>query len=100
MERMIVTVAQAANLSCPMARPGLGRCAGAGCMAWKFERPLEVRVVTADEFACVTEPERPVHVPLTYIWCPYEPGDVDVACWVEPEFAAHARRTGYCGMVP
>jgi hypothetical protein len=69
-------------------------------MAWRFERPLERRVVMAEEFAVGVEPARPAHVPASYVWAPYEPGDVYGACWVEPMAEAAARRTGYCGMVP
>ncbi len=111
------TEQQATELWCPMVRAANGHmasncavnvaavegssphwqtCIASRCAMWRWSESAPARQLTScQDRDATTEPPRPFTVPADWEFCPA--GD-DHACWVEPDAAALARRTGYCGL--
>lgn len=96
---MNVTEDEARSQQCPMALASETTCTcfASKCMAWRWYADLRRQVRLCEDDGATIEPPRPADLPPDWEFYPcYE----DAAAWVEPEVAAQARRTGYCGMVP
>lgn len=76
------------------------RCVSSRCAMWRWaDAPTCQRVQQAHDMHATTEPERPAHVPQSWVFDPYDAEDADCyARWVEPKDEAAARRRGYCGL--
>lgn len=88
------------------ATPGVSmaaNCLGARCAMWRWaesEQQVHRVSVACKQFDAQVEPDRPAGMNPALVFSPYEPGDADGACWVEPEHVWLARRRGYCGLAP
>lgn len=75
--------------------PTYSRCVGSECMMWRWGHEPHRTFWGCPDPNATIEPERPSHVPVSYIWCPCE---TDAAGWIEPPDSCEARRTGFCGL--
>lgn len=102
---MLLTEKEAqTGVICPMMQragdPERTCCYGSGCAMWRWSDPcLDQRTRRCINVYAVTEPERPLSVPSSWIFEPYDDTDADLyAQWIEPMEDAIARRRGYCGL--
>lgn len=95
---MRMTFTDAGSRHCPMQLNAelVGRCWGPQCMAWRWDRVAPNLYVIAARRSSTREPVRPVNVPSSWKWLPYD--EDRPAQWMEPDEEAMARSLGYCGL--
>lgn len=77
-------------------------CMADKCAMWRAEPESQGRRISVmcKQFDAQVEPERPAGMNPEFVFSPYEPGDADGACWIEPDHVWMARRRGFCGLAP
>lgn len=77
-------------------------CIASDCMMWRWrgDKPLfQFEKYRANKEATVEPVPRPLNIPASWEWIPYNPENDDYdAGWLEPTEEADKRRRGYCGL--
>jgi len=79
----------------------LGRCSASNCMFWRWTNdkpPCRFEKYHTNSEATIEPIPRPLNIPASWGWMPYDASNDCVAGWMEPINEADERRKGYCGL--
>jgi hypothetical protein len=94
---MRVTLAECRMVFCPRLLGGKETCQGSSCMAWRWGPVPDNKCRIAPGRPTV-QPERPSHIPASWVFVPFDQVEDIAAMWLEPDEEATDRRQGWCGL--